>query len=191
MKRLLTIIYVLQSLLLFPQSREDSLLRILPEMKDDSLKVKVYLQLQNAVYRKDLNQALNYANQAVDLAGKLGLTRMQAEARWNKSHALTELKLFDQAQKECEELLVYFLEADEPSWIADVKMQLAHIARLQAMNEDAIAKYLEVLTISKEIGDKNREALVHNSLGGIYKKLKQYDKALENYQRALVLVTGD
>ncbi|MDH3708934.1 MAG: tetratricopeptide repeat protein [Cyclobacteriaceae bacterium] len=188
MKWLLVLFWVMSPVVMHSQSKEDSLLRILPGMKEDSLKVQIYIELQGEVYRTDLNRALKYANQAVDLAGKLGMSRKQAEARWHKSYALTDLKRFDEAQKESEAALLYFKEQGDLNWIADVKMQLAHIARSQAKYEQAIAKYLEVLTVSKEIGDKNREALVHNSLGQIYKSQKQYEKALENYQRALVLV---
>jgi len=188
MKKLLLVVCFLQASVLYSQTAEDSLLSVLPGLKDDSTKVQVYLDLQNEVYRKDLDRALEYATKAADLAGELGLSRMQAEARWVRSNILTELKQFKEAKHECEETLKFFEEANDSGWIASVKMQLAHIARLQGKNELAIANYLEVLTIARELDDKNREALVYNSLGGIHKQLKQYDKALENYQQALDLV---
>lgn len=156
-------------------------------MKDDSLKVQVYIDLQEEVTRTDLNRALNYIEQAVGLAEKLGLPGKQAEARWHKSYVLTQLKRFEEAQMECEEVHDYFMELGDSAWIANVKMQLADISRSRERNEEAIARYLEVLPIAKGMGDKNREALVHNSLGAIHKNQKQFGKALENYQRALTL----
>ena len=188
MKWLLVMSWVLLPAAIFSQSRVDSLLNLLPALEDDSVKVQVYIELQGEIYRTDFNGALNYSSKAVELAGKLGMYQKQAEARWHKSYALTDLKRFEEAKQESEAALAYFTEQGELEWAADVKMQLAHIAAAQALKEEAIARYLEVLTISKEMGDKNREAIVHNSLGGIYKSQKQYEKALQNYQRALVLV---
>ena len=173
---------------LFAQSKTDSLLHILPTLKEDSTKVQVYLELQNEYHRKDLNIALDYVTKAEELAERLGLILKQAEAKWHKSYLLTELRMYENARKECEAALVIFNQLGDSAWIADVKLQLADIATYEAKNEEAIRMYLEGLSIAKSIGDKNREALVHNSLGGIYKTQKQYGKALENYERALSLV---
>ncbi len=188
MKRVLVLFWVLIPFLAFPQSKEDSLLSILPGIKEDSLKLKIYMDLQRQVYRTDLNRALEYVNRAVDLGDRLGLSRKEAEARLSKGFILNELKMFVQAEEECQQALMFFIESGDSSWIADIKYQLADIARSRGTNEDAIAKYLEVLPIVERMGDKNTEALVHNSLGGIYKSQKQFDKAVENYQRALELV---
>ncbi len=188
MKRLLPIICTLLPIFLVAQSKEDSLLSVLPGLIDDSVKVQVYLQLQNEVYRTDLNKALHYTEQAVELAGKLGLESQQAAARWHKSYALRDLKQYDQAERECELALEFFRETENLFWVADIKIQLADIARLRERYEVAIDKYLEVLPLTIEIEDNNREAQVHNSLGTIYKTLKQFDKAIINYQRALELV---
>jgi|GEM_PF-3945885 len=124
MKRFLILFCLIPAQLIYAQSNVDSLLRLLPDMKEDSLKVEAYIQLQGALYRKDLNQALNYATQAVSLAQKLDMPRKEAEARWHNSYILTDLKRYSEAQDECQEALAYFLEFGDSSWVADVKLQL-------------------------------------------------------------------
>jgi len=45
------------------------------------------------------------------------------------------------------------------------------------------------LPLTQNIKNKNAEARIHNYLGGLYRAQKQYDKAIENYELALSLVT--
>jgi len=173
---------------LFGQSSTDSLLRVLPRLDDDSLKMQAYIRLEESSYRTDLNRALDYITKAEELATALEIPEKEAEISWRKSFVLTELKLFDKARAACEKALEIFSGLKMESWIADVEMQLGSLSKLEAKNAEATRHYLMALALARKIDDRHKEAIIYNYLGGLYKAQRQFDKALSNYERALALV---
>ncbi len=188
MKRLQLPVFLLFASILFSQSKADSLLHVLPTLKEDSTKVEAYFQLIDEYYRKDLNKALYYATKAEELSENLGLVLKLANAKRNAAYMLTNLKHYDQAKEKYNSALLIFTEVGDRVGIMDVKTELGKIARIQSKNEVAFELFFEVLTLAKNAGDKNREAIIYNYIGSAYKSQKQYQKALENYESALSLV---
>lgn len=188
MKYLLLTFWLLSASFLFSQSKADSLLRILPTLKEDSVKVQTYLDLVNETFRNDLTLALEYATKAEELSEKLGLVKKLAIAKRNKGYMLTDLRQYTQAEEKYNEALSIFSELNYATGIVDVKMDLGKTAMLQSKNEEAFKLFFEALALIKNEGDQNREAILYNAIGGIYKKQKQYKKAIENYGLALELV---
>jgi tetratricopeptide (TPR) repeat protein len=185
MKGLFISLSFLAVLGLTAQSKSDSLLRILPTLNNDSLKIEAYIQLEEEFYRTDLHRALGYISQAEELARKSAMSRKGAEIRWRKSYVLTELKRYKEARAEIEAALVVFTQKEDAAWVVDLHTQMGSISNLEGKNEEASGHYLEALKIAKNIGDKNREASIYNYLGGLYKGQRQFIKALENYERAV------
>ena len=72
MKSVLFIWLITFATLAGAQTKRDSILRVLPEMKEDTLKLNAYMELQNAYHREDINIALEYAEKAQALAANLG-----------------------------------------------------------------------------------------------------------------------
>ncbi len=188
MKWKYVLFWLLSVSLLYSQSNADSLLRILPTLKEDSIKVQVYLDLVNEYYRNDIKTAMGYAIKAEELSEKAGLTLMLAKARRNTAYMLTNLREYRQAQEKYETALMVFYELDDQSGIIDVKTELGKIARMQSKNEVAFKLFFEALTLAKTNDDKNREAIIYSAIGGVYKNQKQYKKAGDNYEAALALV---
>jgi len=54
----------------------------------------------------------------------------------------------------------------------------------------AISYLDKALSIAQEIGDKSLESSVHIMLGDVYYKQKLYLKALESYQKSLILYSN-
>lgn len=109
MKWKYVLFWLLSVSLLYSQSKADSLLRILPTLKEDSIKVQVYLDLVNEYYRNDIKTAMGYAIKAEELSKKAGLTLMLAKARRNTAYMLTNLREYRQAQEKYETALMVFM----------------------------------------------------------------------------------
>ncbi len=58
---------------------------------------------------------------------------------------------------------------------------------MQGKFNDSLAKYEQALVIAEKLKDKNKIAFIMGSMGVIYKKFRQYDKALECYQKSVDL----
>ena len=188
MKWLLLPFWLLSASLMFSQFKADSLLHVLPTLKEDSTKVQTYLYLVDEYYRKDLKTALDYAKKAEELAEKLGLALKLAQAKRNTGYMLTSLREYRQAKEKYKAALLVFSELDDYAGIMDVKTELGKIARMQSKNEEAFTLFFESLALAKNEGDKSREAIIYNHIGAVYANQKQYQKAIENYESALALV---
>lgn len=188
MKNILILFFILTTTLLFSQSKVDSLVNVLPTLKEDSIKVRVYLDLFREHYRRDFKVALDYATKAEVLSKKLNLTSKIGEAKRQKGIVLTSLNLYSESEKELNEALLIFTKLEDKYGVLDTKIELSRLKRIQSRNEDAIKILLEALSLSKEIVDQNKEARIHNNLASIYRIQKQYKKSIESYKLALSLV---
>ena len=189
MKWLLLAFWLLSTSLLLSQSRADSLIHVLPTLKDDSLKVRTYLELVDVHYRTDQKIALDYAIKAEELSEKSGLRKLLATSKRNVGYMLTSLRKYPEAEEKYRDALTIYTELKNNAGIINVTTGLGKVALMQSKNEQAFSLFLEALALAKEEGDKLREAGIYNSIGSIYKNQKQFKKAIENYEAALVLVS--
>lgn len=58
---------------------------------------------------------------------------------------------------------------------------------MQGKFNDSLVKYEQALVIAEKLKDKNKIAFIMGSMGVIYKKFRQYDKALDCYQKSVDL----
>ena len=188
MKRALFCLFLLTLTISFGQSKVDSLVKVLPTLKEDSTKVQVYLDLSYLLLRNDLNAALDYSTKAEDLAKRLSLSRMQGAAALRKGNVYSNLSQYQLALNAYDEALLIFSELDDPKRISDVKIEIGRAAHFEGRNEVAIKEFLDAIGIANDTGDKNKEARAYNYLGSLYKVQKQYDKAIISYEKALTLV---
>src|SRR6478752_7474101 len=72
---------LLIALISFAQNQTaDSLLKAIQGMRDDSLKVDALIQLSRNYYNDSWDNAIRYANEAKDLAGRIGYKKGEALA---------------------------------------------------------------------------------------------------------------
>lgn len=188
MKRILICLFLLSLTSSVGQSKVDSILKILPTLKEDSVKVKAYLDLSYSLLRKDLNSALDYATQAEVLSKKLSLHRLNGTAALRKGIVYVNMSQYELSMNSYNEALQIFTELEDPKLISNVKIEIGRTAHYQGRFEVAIKEFLDAITIANETGDRNKEARAYNYLGGIYKVQKQYDKAVSSYEKALSIV---
>ncbi len=171
------------------QSKIDSLELVLETINDDSLKILTYQHLRHIYQRTDLNKALEYALLAESLAEKTGLQFSLGEAKYRKGTVLINMSLYDEAEAQFYMALDIFIRLGALKKIAIVKVDLARVMATTSRVEEAFRLYLEALSLTKETGNRNSEARIHNFLGQLYKSQKQFDRAIEHYDVALKIVT--
>ncbi|MBK6963844.1 MAG: tetratricopeptide repeat protein [Bacteroidales bacterium] len=166
----------------------DSLKSLLKTAKNDTLKVNTLIALSGNLVRADAKEALLYANQAKELADKLGFEK-------GKAYALKSIGMGYYFQGNYIETLLYWQQSLETFQLIGDKLGIANMLNnLGAINfnegddEKAIQYYLESLKVSEEIGDKLRIATALVNIGAVYfNKNATHDRALEFYLKALPL----
>jgi len=173
---------------LFSQSKIDSLKQVINTTKNDSVKVDTYIQLYLFYARTDANISLDYAVKAEELSLKNGYELRVANAKYRKAAILRDLGQYSKSDATLTEALIIYNKLEDIKGITAVKIEQAFLLQDQFKLEEAALLYIEALPYTIKSGDKNAEARIHNNLGGLYKTLKQKEKAIDHYEQALILV---
>jgi serine phosphatase RsbU (regulator of sigma subunit)/Tfp pilus assembly protein PilF len=156
------LLYILIFLLLVPpvtpQSPVDSILNIVAITDNDSVKVEALLALSRIFFSRNLQQSVEYGQQAVELAEKTGSLHLQSWALTTLGAAHYYLGDYNQALEE---------------WMASVEILKTRESRAP----DSITR--------SDLTDQR--AFLLNNIGVVYKTMGEYDKAIEYYQENLRL----
>jgi PAS domain S-box-containing protein len=148
-------------------------------------KVRTLNDLAYAVYRRDPEKAMNYANQAFKLAEALDYKQGVARSyqligisKWVTSNYEEALECHLKAME-------IFAEADDKTGLANSYNNIGLIYKNRGDYDKALEYYLRALKLNKETGNKQGLAAVSNNIGIIYKGQNDYDLALEYYLKSL------
>lgn len=184
---LINFIFFLLSTPCFAQNfKIDSIKKSLSTAKADSSKVNSLLALSKEFFSLAPEEAINYANNAKNLALKLDYKRGLALAYKNlgignymQSNYLASIDNYEQA------LALYEFLKDK-NGIANILSNEGAVYFNQADDEKALELYLKSLNIAEEISDTLRIATALQNIGAIYYSHKgSLDKALDYLLRAL------
>lgn len=188
---------LLAFLLLFPlisfgqkegQALADSLLAVLPNLKEDTLKVGILNQLSSEYFRIDTDKGLQYAQQSLILSKKLDWQEGMAMAynNYGKNYAvLSNYKL----------ALFYFNKALKLSISEKTKSDLLDGISAVYLSLDNTPKALEyafsALKIRESIHYTKKYAQSNLNIGTIYSRLSNYHKAIFYYKKALQINSNE
>jgi len=177
-------------LLLFSGSlysnQTDSLLLVLEQSKEDSLKVQTLLSLAALYYRSEPDQAIDYADQARTLAESIKDKKGLAYAYKSRGMGHYFKGNYREALNDWELSLNTFKEINYLLGVSNMLNNLGAVYYNYGDNKTGIEYYLESLKVSEEIGDSLRIATALVNIGAVYySKENTHDLALEYYSRAL------
>ncbi len=190
MKRLNTLSHIFLITLTFnsyAQNPEaERLLRILPSIEEDSIKVKTLIEIGNTYLSTEIDESLKYGNEANILAEKLKYIK-------GRGYAHKLLGICNYNQGNFFEAIIQFkasLEAFEEIQFKDGISNLLNNlgSSYSVIGDDAksIEYYLKSMHVAEQIKDKLRIATNLNNIGGVYaNRPTTADKALLYYLRAL------
>ncbi|PHS67315.1 MAG: hypothetical protein COB12_03990 [Flavobacterium sp.] len=173
---------------MFSQTTIDSLKQVINTTKNDSIKIDTYLRLFVAYSRTDANISLKYVIKAQELAQKNGFELSFANTKYREGSILRDLGEHSKSNTTLNEALTIYNKLEYLEGIINVKIEQAILLQDQFKLEEATMIYIDALPFTIKSGDINTEARIHNNLGGLYKTLKQKDKAIYHYKKALTLV---
>ncbi len=167
-------------------SEIDSLKKIISTEGEDSSKVNSLIALSSKYLSSDLEEAVRYGSEAVDLAKKINFQK-------GLGYGYKAIGLGNYFKANYPEAVVQFQNSQAVFEAISFKPGVANIlsnlgATYFNAGEDtkAIDFYLRSLRISEEINDKLRIGTVLNNIGGVYNnKPATVDKGLEYFLRAL------
>ncbi len=160
MKKLLYIV-LLFSLLIQPagsQTLVDSIQDVVENTDDDSIRVDALLSLTRIFLSRNLQQSVEYGEQAVELALETGSLIHQSDAYLTLGAARFYQGNYDEALA---------------NWLSSVEI----LEEREALEEDP----------EKKRSIMDARALLLNNVGVAYKTMGEYDKAIEYYQQNLRL----
>jgi len=173
----------------------DSLNTALTNSKEDTSKLKLLVQLSEVC---ELNQIINYALPAVELADKLLTKNLNAAARKKilsqKSLALNNIGYIYRNRGDARNALLYHEqslkireETKDKNGIANSLNNIGLVHEDQGYIDKALDYYTKSLKLFEEIGNKQGLGQTLNNIGAIYYKMNNTDYALIYYGRSLIL----
>ncbi|GAO41318.1 putative adenylate cyclase [Flavihumibacter petaseus NBRC 106054] len=159
-------------------------------MQEDSLKVDALIQLSRNYYNDSWDNAIRYANEAKDLAARIGYKKGEALAFKGIGIAYYVMGQPVSAIGAWEESLKAFRSLNDKSGIANI---LGNLGGVYERSDEAKAMeyYLQSLSVAEEIGDNYRIATMMLNLGALYdKKSATAAKAMDAYRNAIAIATA-
>ena len=164
----------------------DSLKKSLSAEKNDSNKVNTLLSLSREFFGTSPQEAINYANDARELAQKIDYKTGLAYAYKNIGIGLYMQANWVEALVNYDKALSIFDSLENKVGIANILSNQASLYFNQADDEKALELNLKSLNIAEEIGDTLRILTALQNIGAVYyNKPSTRSKALEYYLRAL------
>ncbi len=169
-------------------SRNDSLLRVLDQSEDDSLKVQTLLTLAATYYRSEPPKAIDYATQARSLAEEIGYPRGMAYACKGIGMGYYMQGDYVDALLHWEASLEKFRSINDLLGVSNMLNNLGAVFYNEGENDKALENYLQSLHFSEQIGDSLRIATALVNIGAIYQSKEATEEmALDYYSRALLI----
>ncbi len=193
--RLLLICLFLFSLSLSPafaqpkagQARLDSLLAELPRAKPDTNRVKLLNEISYDYSGGNLNEAINYASQALALAKQLTWEKGMAKSNMRLGGCYTLQSDYTKALS-CNLSGLKIAESIKDKYlIGGITNNMGRIYLNMANYPQALINYGKALKGAEELGNKIAVVITLRNIGFVYSEQGDYSKALVYYQKALKL----
>jgi tetratricopeptide (TPR) repeat protein len=167
------------------QQRIDSLLHELPKAKEDTNKVKLFIDFSHTCYSINPDEGLKFGKQALALAEKLAWKKGIGNAcrtiagnyGYGKSDFTTALEYSFRA-------LEQFKEIGDKLGTARILGDIGVEYWYQSNYPNALKYYFDALRINEEINNKPDIAVTLCNIGIVYNSQKDYQKALDYIVKA-------
>ena len=163
----------------------DSLKQEMQTLNNDTAKAKTLSQLSLAIAGSDIDSAIIYANECMEISKKADWTKGVGLAWYALAYAKFVATDYTTSQQYSQEAYTIAKEVND-------KKNMAFALRIIGWNNDwlgyyskALENYFSALRLFEEINDKRGVASCYNSIGGVYYYTYDYDKAMEYYNKSL------
>lgn len=190
------IIFLLSQHIVFGQDthKTDSLLLALNTSKSDSAKVYLNIELSRCYTTTDLSKALDYAENAIELAEKSGNSHILSYSLNNIGNVYFTQGFFELALKQYYRYLQIQKESDNKNGIATALINMGAISLNMSDFEKALTNFKEALLLFEELRKKSDSTkykseiiTCYNNLGIACQNLKQHEESAQYYLKGITL----
>jgi serine phosphatase RsbU (regulator of sigma subunit)/Tfp pilus assembly protein PilF len=165
----------------------DLLLEQLSKAKEDTNKVNILNDLCDLIERSDPKKALDYGEQALMLAEKLGFKRGITVSFIRTGYIYYYKGDKDKALDLFEKALALSINIKDKNLEAESLRKLGIVYDSQSDFVTSLNYYTKALKIKEQTGDKHETAMLLLNIGVIYHNMKNFSEALEYENKALKL----
>ena len=171
----------------------DSLRRALQNAATDEERLKITTLLSDKLYNTDPIQALEYADESIQLAKKLNSDSSLASAYSSQAKTFLHLGNYSRALEIYQSVIQLAEKIGDRYWQAVAYGNTGSIYYYQRDHANALRYYLKSLdhfaamNASRDHKRMLRKANLLNNIGIIYEETKEYEKATRYYAEALTL----
>ena len=186
-KNVLTIAFLFIVQFLFAQNAIiDSLKnKLITHQNKDTVRVNTLNHLAFHHYRNDPPKAINYIEESLELAKKLGVKKFIAHSHYIKAVVYTEQANFSIAIPNYDKATQYYTSLNDLKGIEKCKNALGVLYTYKGDYENALKCYEEAMAIAKKRKDERIILTYLYNIGIIYSNTGNYDKALESFNISL------
>jgi two-component system NtrC family sensor kinase len=172
-------------------TRADSLLDGITQLEDDSLKVNYYIDLGLEFLGSDINRAIGYFDEAIQLGNQINYRKGLAKAYNAKGRAYAQQGNFQEAILNFQESSKNFHEINDKTGEANILSNLGSIYFMLGNSTKALELHFESLKISEELDNKLRIGTSLNNIGTVYQKNRStINEALTFFKKSLEVFQG-
>lgn len=181
---LLAAVLILSTGLLFGQSNIDSLKTLLSSAQGKE-KVKLLVKIGYFLSSENPKEAINYLDEAIELAKKSDNKWSQADAHFNKGVALWHLGEITKSDEQYELAIPIYEEVKDSLSLIKVLNSQAINHHLKGNIELTFKTFFQSLDYAKKVGDKGTIVNTLLNIGVTYDNNEDYDNCLKYYYEAL------
>ncbi len=165
----------------------DELKKELETELSDAERCSVLVKLSNGLISKSTNDALLYAEEALELSKKINHKGYQADALNTKGIIMKKMGKYDDAIKLYKQSYSIYKDLNDQKSMAIVLNRLGVSNKNLGNFEVALDYYAQAKEKCLLTNDTNTLLSIYNNVGIVYKHLGEYEKALSNYFECLKL----
>lgn len=169
------------------QNLIDSLLTVLPKMKDDTSKVNILNSLSYEYRRVDVDEGIRYGTLAAELSKKLHWRHGLAHAYRMIGINYSSVPVLDTALDNLEKSLAIFTEIENRDGIAKVYGTMGNVYNMQGEVPKALEMHLKALSINEDLKDERTIAGNLSNIAVIYFDIGKVKEAIGFLERAVRL----
>ena len=183
---LLLFFHVFNSTNCFSQvSADDSLIIEIDKTLDDTVKVKLYIELHKYLKKQDTERSFEYINQAYKIAKDCNFKFGEARALSLIATWYTKKGNYSRAHENYHEAIEIFKSIDDKFYISDTYNLIGQVYVYEGKFDNAMDNCMKSLEICKLVNDSDMYSKVYLLMGNIYFYKGDYSKSINYYTKSL------
>ena len=166
-------------------SHRDSLVQMLPSMKEDTARVNLLLEIADLYETNHQDSSLYYLEKARDLSVarnyKKGLFRYYQQ----KGIVLLTMGSYAESIRDLDSANALVREMGDSLLLVNILVNKGIVYQYMGKYDLQLKNFLDALKIVEDQPDKKKLATIYHNLGTAYYNLKQYGKCIESCNLAL------